>query len=164
MNLEDIQPNALAAIARIFEVQAAGVPVLLDDGSYPKVEGREENLRTKGICITIMPIRFDELTDSTRSGVAVEEIILDVLIEESVKVNRAASGTGVSCEKAIRLIREGISGRPNVTVPNQPNTSAPFTPFRYDGFWGPETNNGTRQAAVFFRVKSFITPTNKDPQ
>jgi hypothetical protein len=164
MNLEDIQTNAFAAISRIFEVSSSGVPVLLDDGTYPKVDGREEYLRTKGVCIIIMPIRFDELTDSVRSGFAAEEIILDVLIEENVKLNRSAAGTGVSCEKAIRLIREGISGRPNVSAPNSPNSDAPFTPFRYDGFWGPEFNNGARQAAVFFRVKCFITPTNKDPQ
>lgn len=164
MNLEEIQPAIVQAITRIFEVQASGVPVLLDDGEYPKVEGREQYLREKGLCIIVRPVQFDELGDSVRGGLAVEDVVIDVVIEENAKVNRSESGTGVILEKALRVIREGIVGRPTVSAPNSPNTDAPWQPFIYDGFWGPKTTNGIRQAVVSFRTKSFINPRNKDPQ
>lgn len=166
MNIEDIQTNAVNALKRVFEVAAAGTPVLIDDGTYPKVDGREEYLRTVGLCIVVTPANAVGLIDQGKSGAASFDMGFHVIVEENVTVNRGTTGTGVVCEKAAGIVMEGLCGRPNVSAPNSPNTDAPFQPFRLDD--PPLVNFGTtgglRQTVINFLVRCFVTPKNRDPQ
>lgn len=165
MKLALIQSSASDALNRIFEVVQTGVTILLDDGSYPKTDGREEALRDVGLCIIVTEPDAKERLDQARGGLAKIESGFHVVIEENVKVNRASSPFMAATEAA-QIVMEGLVGRPAVSAPNQPNTDAPFMPFMLDDppYSNFGTTNGVRQIVVNFTVQTIIQPRNKDPQ
>jgi len=154
MNLEDIQTTARDIIEAIAEIAANTVPVLIDDGSYPKVEGREGALRTGGLCIIVTPVHALGIVDAGRGGLTSMDVGFHVVIEENAKVNRAPStGTGVVCEQAVRLVMAGLVGKPTTSAPGK-GFSLDDPPFEQFG-----TTNGVRQMVVNIVLRSFVHPT-----
>lgn len=142
MNIEDVQPWVATLLAG--QADLAEVPILQDDGTYPKTPGREAALTGKGLVLVVWQIESDHLVDQTPKGAAIESVLVPVVIEENLAVNRAPGGTGVPAMKALRLVREALVGRRSepstILVPADP-------PFRNFG-----TVNGVHRIAVFFAV------------
>ena len=153
MNLEDIQTTARTLILAVTEIADAEVPVLIDDGSYPKVEGREEALRGGGLSIIVTPVHAHGIVDAGRGGLTSMDVGFHVVIAENAKVNRGDAGTGVVCEKAVRLVMAGLVGKPNTSAPGKP-IALDDPPFEQFG-----TTNGVRQMVVNCVVRSFVNPT-----
>ena len=57
MNLEDLQPWIESLLKA--HPSLASVPAILDDGTYPKTPGREEALRSKGLCLVVWQIESE---------------------------------------------------------------------------------------------------------
>lgn len=123
MNLEDIQSWAASLLAAFPEFANAGLVIydannppgngiFLNDGTYPKIPGREDALNYRGLCIVVDSVDFDGVSDATRTGVTSVDVALDVLVEENVLVNRGPNGTGIVAEKALRLVWEALLGKP----------------------------------------------------
>ena len=108
--LSDIQP--FAAELQRNSPDLAGVPVLEDDGTYPKTPEREEALRTQGLVLIVWQIESDGLVDSSPTGVAAHDIYVPVVIEENVKANRSETGTGIVVEKALQHVLSALCGKP----------------------------------------------------
>ena len=114
MNLEAIQAYVAARLSAAASL--AGVPVAQEDGTYPKTPAREEHLRTKGLMLLVWQIEPGSVVDSSPTGAAVVEVYVPVIVEENVKVNRAAGGTGIHAEQAVRHVIQAVTGRPDPRV------------------------------------------------
>ncbi len=109
MHLEEIQPWAAQILKDHPEL--AGVPVLLDDGSYPKTPQREEALNTKGLVLVVWQLESEGLQDSATNGSCIEDLSMAVVIEENAAVSRRQGGLGISAMKALRLVRQALVGK-----------------------------------------------------
>lgn len=111
MNLEQVQ----AYLVQRLQGAAAlsGVPVLTEDGTYPKTPQREDALRTQGLALIVWQIEPGSVVDSSPTGAAVVEVYVPVIVEENVKVNRAAGGTQIPAEAAVRHVIQAATGRPD---------------------------------------------------
>lgn len=115
MNIEDVQPWVETLLKA--HPQVGSVPILLDDGTYPKTPGREEALRTGGLCLVVWQIESEGLIDETQKGACVEELAIAVVIEENVKVSRGGTGLNIPAEKVLRLVREALVGKERTGEP-----------------------------------------------
>jgi hypothetical protein len=126
--------------------------ILQDDGTYPKTPQREELLRTKGLVLIVWQIESEGLGDVSAAGLAKHDLYVPVVVEENVKVNRAAGGTGIVAEKALQYVLSACTGkRPSATstevlLPMDP-------PFKNFG-----TVNGVRRIVANFVLGTTIKP------
>ena len=123
--------------------------MLADDGTA-KREEREAGLKSAGLVITTWEIDAHGLVDVSKTGDAVQSIYVPVLVEENVKVNRAAGGTDMVALEAVRHVQKALSGK----------RSAPTSPFVLMPMEPPFKNfgrvNGVNQIVVNFTVNSMI--------
>lgn len=157
MNLWEIQPWVKGLIQANASLSAAGVTVLEDDGTYPKTPGKEDALATKGLVIIVWDIMSDGLNDVAQTGFASHDIHVPVVIEENVKVNRAAGGSQIVATKALQLVLESVSGK-RPTMPASRKSPAVILPM------DPPFNNfgvinGLRKIVVNFGLNTTLIPT-----
>ena len=89
-----------------------GVPVIADDGTYPKTPGRETALAGPGLVLIVWEIESDGLVDATEAGLAAHDVYTPVVIEENPTVCRADAGVKIEAEKALQYVLEDLSGKP----------------------------------------------------
>lgn len=150
MNLEDVQTTAKGLIESIPAVASAQIPVLIDDGVYPKIPAREAGLEAPGVVLIVFPPHCLGIEgDVARDGTAKYGVGIFVAIE----VNTVRNTTQMGVERIINLVVSALSGKPN--------TNAPGLGFVPDSqpFVGFEVVDGIRQAVVAFRTVCFINPT-----
>ena len=150
MNLWEIQPfveNLLKAAPKL-----AGVPILKDDGTYPKTPEREKALSQKGLVLIVWEIESDGLADSSTTGLAAHDIYVPVVIEENVKVNRAEEGTKIEAVQALQYVLEACAGKPRLSPPNR-GLVVMDPPFRNFG-----KINGINRIVTNFSLRAFVSP------
>ena len=109
MNLWEIQPAVVALLQA--DPRFEGVPVIADDGTYPKTPGRETALAGPGLVLILWEIESDGLVDASRTGLAAHDVYTPVVIEENPAVCRADSGVKIEAEKALQYALEDLSGK-----------------------------------------------------
>lgn len=145
MNLEEIQPWVAQLL--IGDPQLVGVPVLQDDGSYPKTPQREDALNAKGLVLVVWQLECEGTVDVTNSG-GLEEMSLAVIIEENTAVNRGRpGGTGIPAMKALRLVRNALWGQ--FIEPNSRRALRPADP----SFKNFGTENGVQRIVAMFTME-----------
>ncbi len=90
MNLWEIQPAVVALLQA--DTRLAGVPVIADDGTYPKTPGRETALAHEGLVLVVWEIESDGLVDAAKTGLAAHDVYTPVVIEENPAACRSANG------------------------------------------------------------------------
>ncbi len=145
MNLWEIQA-AVAALLRA-DARLSGVPIIADDGTYPKTSGRETALAHEGLVLVVWEIESDGLVDAAKTGLAAHDVYTPVVIEENPSACRGASGIKIEAEKALQYVLEAVAGagtfRPVVMDP----------PFKNFG-----RVNGVRRIVVNLSVRAFVNP------
>lgn len=111
MKIEDIQQYLVDRLSSFPALD--GVPVLPEDGTFPKTPSREESLRSKGLLLIVWQIEPGGVIDTSATGAAVVEVYVPVIVEENVRVNRSDSGTGIVAERAMRHVISAVTGNPN---------------------------------------------------
>jgi hypothetical protein len=109
LNLWEIQPAVVALL--LADSRFEGVPVIADDGTYPKTPGRETALAGPGLVLIVWEIESDGLVDASRTGLAAHDVYTPVVIEENPTVCRAESGVKIEAEKALQYALEDLSGK-----------------------------------------------------
>lgn len=155
MNLEDIQATMVGWLKAVTEF--ATVPIITDDGTYPKIPAREAALRSPGLCLIVSQVQSDGIVDVSAKGLAVQRVYLGVAIEENVQVNRATGGTLIPAEKALRLVQGAITGQPRTGVPNES-----FLPSE-EPFTNLGVQAGLRRIVVNFTHVAVILPSVPPP-
>ena len=162
MKLEDIQPTMVAILNGITEFKAANVLVLADDGNYPKSAGREavltgtDTAHGKGLVVIVFAIQPGGIDDVVQqNGFSEGWIVVHVAIEEEVRLNRGTNGTGIVAEKALRLIRSAVAGKPKTSNPRQTGFLPMNPPFVSFG-----TANGARSFIANFQIREYVEPTS----
>ena len=90
------------------------MPIIADDGTYPKTPGRETALAGPGLVLIVWEIESDGLVDATEAGLAAHDVYTPVVIEENPTVCRADAGVKIEAEKALQYVLEDLSGKPAV--------------------------------------------------
>lgn len=149
MNLEDVQQSVSDLLGDIAEFDDKSVVVLIDDGTYPKLQGREAELQRKGLVLVVSTL-FDPVIvgEQAKDGAGMLEVTLGVSVEEDVAINRGTTGTGISVEKAVRLIMSGCSGKPATIRPPKYGFLLADPPFIEFG-----VEAGVRQMFVQFKIR-----------
>lgn len=147
MNLWEVQPAIVALLQA--DPRFAGVPVIADDGTYPKTPGREAALAGAGLVLIVWEIESDGLVDASRTGLAAHEVYTPVVIEENPTICRAATGANIPAEKALQWVLEDISGKPG----GPRHFVAMDPPFKNFG-----KVNGVRRMVVNLSLQTFIQP------
>jgi hypothetical protein len=130
-----------------FEPELNGMPILADNGQYPKTPHREDALKTKGIAVIVWQIESSGLVDASPSGNGIEEIAIPIVIEENVVAAQSLSGAQLQAEKALRLVRKALLGK------RPPNTHgivlrSDDPPFRNFGL-----QNGSRRIVAILTMR-----------
>lgn len=126
MNLWDIQANAVTALKAQSEFAAllpseslAAGAILADDGSYPKTPGREEALRSLGLCLIVLELESAGLASTGNSAGAVEQIAVTVVVDYRASV-AADAEHGLNHWQALHHTRQALQGKPTTNlVPQQ---------------------------------------------
>lgn len=156
MKLEDVQQLFVAWLEAEPELGAAAVHVMASDGSYPALPEREAALagtlpgKAKGLVLIVFEPKASDTVDTTATGQAAFDILVHVLVEENVSLNRGAGGSGISAEKACRLTMSALCGKRTFT--NRNDTVRLYSvPFRHFG-----TVDGLRGIAANFDLRLFV--------
>ncbi len=147
MNLWEIQ-SAIVALLQA-DTRFAGVPVIADDGTYPKTAGRETALAGPGLVLIVWEIESDGLVDAGKTGLAAHDVYNPVVIEENPTACRGPGGVNIQAEKALQYVLEAVAGRTGGTA----RFVVMDPPFKNFG-----NVNGVRRIVVNLSVRAFINP------
>jgi hypothetical protein len=145
LNLWEVQPAVVALLQA--DTRLAGVPVIADDGTYPKTPGRETALAGPGLVLIVWEIESDGLVDASNTGLAAHDVYTPVVIEENPTINRGTSGVGIEAEKALQFVLEDIAGK----AAGQRRFVVMDPPFKNFG-----KVNGVRRIVVNLNLRSFV--------
>jgi len=148
MNLEDIQRWIVSLIKAEHELE--GVPVIADNGSYPKIPEREAGLRTVAIAQIVWQIESEALVDDCPASTDIEEISIAVVIDENLAITCLPEGLENRAEKALRLVRKATLGKKPQSVRGHP------IHFSDPAFKNVGSSNGFRQFVLFLKLASII--------
>lgn len=115
VNLWDVQGSLVALLQATTEL--AGVTVIADDGTFPKTPGYESALKTKGLVVVVYRIDAERTVYASANGVTEMAILVPVVVDENVKVNRTQGGTNISADRVIQRVLEGVCGKPASGLP-----------------------------------------------
>lgn len=105
----------------------SAIPCLINDGSYPSIDGREDALAGYGMVLIVWPVDCFQTGDADFEGrVSVYSASIHVLIEENVAKNRSQSGHP-NALKAARLVKEALEGQLGESITGRNIT--PFDPW-----------------------------------
>ncbi|MCL4181763.1 MAG: hypothetical protein KJ072_29015 [Verrucomicrobia bacterium] len=130
------------------DTRLAGVPIIADDGTYPKTPGRETALAGPGLVLIVWEIESDGLVDATEAGLAAHDVYTPVVIEENPTVCRADGGVKIEAEKALQYVLEDLSGKP----PGSRRFVVMDPPFKNFG-----KVNGIRRIVVNLSLRTFVS-------
>lgn len=142
MNLWEIQPAVVALLQA--DARLAGVPMIADDGTYPKTPGRETALAGAGLVLVVWEIESDGLVDAAKTGLAAHDVYTPVVIEENAHACRGA-GVKIEAEKALQYVLEAIAGAQGFKVMDPP-------------FKNLGKVNGVRRIVVNLNTRAFVNP------
>ena len=145
MNLWEIQPAVVALLQA--DSRFEGVPVIADDGTYPKTPGRETALAGPGLVLIVWEIESDGLVDASDTGLAAHEVYTPVVIEENPTTCRADSGVKIESEKALQWVLEDVAGK----AAGSRRFVVMDPPFKNFG-----KVNGVRRIVVNLSLRSFV--------
>ena len=145
MNLWEIQPAVVALLQA--DSRFEGVPVIADDGTYPKTPGRESALAGPGLVLIVWEIESDGLVDASDTGLAAHEVYTPVVIEENPTTCRADSGVKIEAEKALQWVLEDVAGK----AAGARRFVVMDPPFKNFG-----KVNGVRRIVVNLSLRSFV--------
>ena len=145
MNLWEIQPAVVSLLEA--DSRLSGVPVISDDGTYPKTPGRETALAGPGLVLIVWEIESDGLIDASEAGLAAHGVYTPVVIEENPTVNRGGTGINIEAEKALQFVLEDISGK----AAGSRRFIVMDPPFKNFG-----KVNGVRRIVVNLSLRSFV--------
>lgn len=145
MNLWEIQPAVVALLKA--DSRLEGVPVIADDGTYPKTPGREAALAGPGLVLIVWEIESDGLVDASNTGLAAHDVYTPVVIEENPTACRAESGVKIEAEKALQWGLEAVAGKAS----GNRRFVAMDPPFKNFG-----KVNGVRRIVVNLSVRAFV--------
>jgi hypothetical protein len=159
MNLWEIQ-TYVAGVLRAHSKIAAqpggrvAIPVLEDDGGYPKIPDMERHLRREGLVLVVWGIQNNGLHgDNENPSLMDLDVYVPIVIEENVKACRSRTGVNVPAEQALQWVFEALLARP--TKVGIQTTIRPFSsPFQNFGKIG-----GVNKIMANFVLRTFITPT-----
>ena len=136
---------------------AAGTGVVIDDGNYPNLPGREAALSGKGVCFVIAEAEGKSIEDSSRKGSAWMRVGIRVAIEENITLNRSEAGTRISLDQWIEKIWKQVLGKSPYSTLEQ---SPPTWGLEPDGnaFTKLGTEGGTRRCILDFSIRYHIGP------
>lgn len=112
MNFDQIQPAISTLLKAHPAFSAMPTIVIEDDGTYPKTPGREAVLAAKGLVLIVWQVDGETTTGSVFSGFSVGDLYVPVVVEENVKICRAAGGANLPAEKAAQHVIEACCGKP----------------------------------------------------
>jgi hypothetical protein len=145
LNLWEIQPAVVALLGA--DPRFAGVPVIADDGTYPKTPGREAALAGPGLVLIVWEIESDGLVDASDTGLAAHEVYTPVVIEENPTTCRAETGVKIEAEKALQWVLEDVAGK----AAGARRFVVMDPPFKNFG-----KVNGVRRIVVNLSLRSFV--------
>jgi len=148
LNLWEIQP----AVSSLLQADSRfeGVPVIADDGTYPKTPGREAALAGPGLVLIVWEIESDGLVDASNTGLASHEVYTPVVIEENPTTCRTETGVNIEAEKALQWVLEDVAGK-GAGARHFVVMDPPFKNFG--------KVNGVRRIVVNLCVRTFVKPT-----
>ncbi len=137
---------------------AAGTGIILDDGNYPKVAGREEalsgTLSGKGVCFLVSEADGQSVEDVSKKGNAWIRVLIRVAIEENPRLNRSPAGTQISVDEWADKIWKRMLGSPSSVPPEYGIEPAGNAFARIGG------ENGVRRVILDFSIRYHIGPTS----
>jgi hypothetical protein len=145
LNLWEIQPAVTALLQA--DSRLAGVPVIADDGTYPKTPGRETALGGPGLVLIVWEIESEGLVDASDTGLAAHDVYTPVVIEENPTTCRAETGVKVEAEKALQWVLEDLAGK----TAGSRRFVVMDPPFKNFG-----KVNGVRRIVVNLSLRSFV--------
>jgi hypothetical protein len=150
MNLGDIQPYVYDLISK--HPQLAGVPMVMDDGTYPKIPAREVALTTKGVFIVVGQITARAVDEAALSGHNSLEIEISVCFECNPAVSATPmTGVNIPAPTGIQHILEAVSGKPaDADERLQMDKGNPFENL--------PSENGIHRMAATFTMPKLICP------
>ncbi len=167
MNLSELQlyvaeriaaePSAVANSLAIFNPANPSGPngIVLDDGSYPNLPGREKAFERKGLCFVVSEVAGESIEDTSKRGGAWLRVGIRVAIEESVAINRSVVGTGISLDEWMDKVWKILLGNPSPSLPPEYGIEPSGNAFTKTG-----TENGVRRAILDFSIRYHIGPTS----
>ena len=132
------------------DVRLQGVPILADDGTYPKTPGRESALAGPGLVLIVWEIESEGLVDASDAGLAAHDVYTPIVIEENPTKCRGAAGVQIEAEKVLQYVLEAIAGKPSTPRQRFVVMDPPFKNFG--------KVNGVRRLVVNLSVRTFVTP------
>jgi len=145
LNLWELQPAVVALLKA--DSRLEGVPVIADDGTYPKTPGREAALAGPGLVLIVWEIESDGLVDASNTGLAAHDVYTPVVIEENPTACRAESGVKIEAEKALQWVLEAVAGKAS----GNRRFVAMDPPFKNFG-----KVNGVRRIVANLSVRAFV--------
>jgi hypothetical protein len=160
VNLWEIQPAVVALLQA--DTRLAGVPVIADDGTYPKTPGRETALAGPGLVLIVWEIESDGLVDAARGGLAAHDVYCPIVIEENPGACRAATGVQIEAEKALQYVLEAISGEAAVATCQTVAACQPVAACQRFVVMDPPFKNfgrvnGVRRIVVNLNVRAYVS-------
>lgn len=146
MNLWQIQPAVVALLKA--DSRLEGVPVIADDGTYPKTPGREAALAGPGLVLIVWEIESDGLVDASNTGLAAHDVYTPVVIEENPTTCRAETGVKIEAEKALQHVLSALCGK---VASGGSRLVAMDPPFKNFG-----KVNGVRRIVANLSVRTFV--------
>ena len=154
MRLDELQAWLAAQIAALPEL--AGIPVLQDDGDFAGLAGREAALRAstvpgekRGLAVTVIMPETAGVADQDRSTAALD-VLLVLVVEENVPVNRGAGGFGKPAPRVVQDLMDGLLGK------TPPGTFCPLS-LAQDPVLNFGKVNGVLRMALVFQYQHVVT-------
>jgi len=136
-------------VAALLTVEDAlnGIPVLLEDGSYPRLSGREQAHRSPGVCLIVFPVESAIAETPTRGVPPVLLVDFAIVIEESRRTNRSNAGSGLVAEEIIRRVQQCL------LAPKTPAGHSEFRVAADEAFVALGMHDGVEQWVVNFEAR-----------
>lgn len=106
----DTVQSALVAALQAY-APLANVPIVAEDGSYPKLPAYETAINLQGLVIIVWEPTGEPLHQESRQGAPVIlKNYIPVVVHENVAVNRAAGGTNIKMQTAVKHVIQCLHG------------------------------------------------------
>jgi hypothetical protein len=150
VNLGTIQGYVAGLIAA--HPSLAGVPLIQDDGSFPKVPGREKALTTEGALIVVGRVDSRGVSQAAESGHARLEIYVPVMVEWNRSVSQnTTTGLNTSAADMAQYVIEATVGKPE-------GADERLRADEGEPFKNLENENGVHRMLVNLVMPKLITP------
>lgn len=121
MTLSELQAGVISLLSGHGFIAQRLIPVVADDGNYPKIPAREDALTvkdtddptvTKGLVVVVWEPECDGKVTESKSGLLKTRVGLHLIVEENQQVNRGDRGFGVTAWEVLEECQKALLGRP----------------------------------------------------